>query len=122
MMRSRERGFGILGLMGMILLVGTLCAAAAMASTRSAAGSIKGVQRLQIQAAAEGAAVMIRQEAMTSGTLEIGECRVAVSPAADGSTQSLHMIVDLQSGPRTVHSRRYQAHVYDDRTIVEKMP
>lgn len=121
MMRSRERGFGILGLMGMILLVGTLCAAAAMASTRSAAGSIKGIQRLQIQAAAEGAAVMIRQNAMTSGSLEIGECRVAVSPA-DGSTQSLQMIVDLQAGPRTVHSRRYQAHVYDDRAIVEMMP
>lgn len=111
-MMNMQRGFGMLGLVALIALLGTLCAAASVASMRSATGSVRGIQRLRAQAAAEGAAVLLAAgEAPTSGTLMIGDCHIAIAAedATTSSTAAAHVTVELLAGTRTVFSRNYRA-------------
>lgn len=119
---SRKRGFGLLGLMGLIALLATLCAAVSISSMRSATGSLRGIQRLQTQAAAEGAAVLLATgDAASSGTIQIGEAQVLITPeTAAGETTATEtatsatasrLAVTLTAGDRVIFTRSFRATV-----------
>lgn len=110
-MINNQCGFGMLGLVAMIALIGTLCAAVSIASLRSATGSMRGSQKIVIQAAAEGAAVAINTgETPTSGTLTIGNCQVLLSPGQTEAATSgtVRMTVNLVASQRVAYSRNYR--------------
>lgn len=119
---SPRRGVGMLGLLSLIALLGTLCAAVSISSMRSATGSLRGIQRLQTQSAAEGAAVLLSTgDAPTSGAVQLGEARVNITPEtafADASTTSTdaatsatfsRLSVSLSAGNRIVYTRNFRA-------------
>lgn len=119
---SHRRGFGMLGLMSLIVLLGMLTAAVSISSMRSATGSLRGIQRLQTQAAAEGAAVLLAtNDAPSSGTIQIGEARVLITPepvGTDGATTATetatsatasHLLVSLTAGDRVIYTRNFRS-------------
>lgn len=116
----------MLGLMALIVLLATLCAAVSISSMRSATGSLRGIQRLQTQAAAEGAAVLLATgDAPTSGTMQIGEAEVMIMPEmtdADSTTTATdsagatsrtlsRLTVSLTAGDRVIYTRNFRAAV-----------
>lgn len=118
---SGRHGFGMLGLISLIALLGTLCAAVSISSMRTATGSLRGIQRLQIQAAAEGAAVLLSTgDAPTSGVLQMGETSVTIIPegavtdASASTTETAtsatlsRLSVSLSAGNRIVYSRSFR--------------
>ncbi len=117
---SQKRGFGMLGLLSLIALLATLCAAVSISSMRSATGSLRGLQRLQTQAAAEGAAVLLATgDAASSGTIKVGDVHVLITPetttgAVETTTsQSVtsatvsRLAVSLRAGERVTYSRNF---------------
>ena len=121
-MINNQRGFGMLGLVAMIALIGTLCAAVSMASLRSATGSMRGSQKIVIQAAAEGAAVALNAgETPTSGTLIIGNCQVFLSPDQSEAATSgtVRMTVNLIASHRIAYARNYRVTPAGPGTIIK---
>lgn len=112
---NRQRGFGMLGLSAMILVIVGLCAAVSVRSMYSARGSIRGIHSLQLQAAAEGAAVLLATGDVTaSSTITIGSCSVVIVPdgassAADASTSTSqsNITATLRLQDRNIASRKF---------------
>jgi len=73
----------MLGLISFIALMAVLTASVSISSMRSALGSSKVVERMQVQAAAEGAAVLLAAgDLPTSSTINIGDCAISITPTA----------------------------------------
>jgi hypothetical protein len=73
-----------------IALLATLCAGVLMASMHGYQAVDHGIQRLQLQAAAEGGAIFALEsekgEGLTSRTLNIGDCTIELSRAMTQDT------------------------------------
>jgi len=83
-LRSQTAGFGMLGLLSFIALMAMLTAAVSISTMRSALGSSRMVERVQVQAAAEGAAVLLAAGDVTSSsTIQIGDCDISITPIAE---------------------------------------
>ena len=120
---STNKGFGLVGLTAFILLIGTLCTIVSVSSLRSTQGSVRGINKLQTLAAAEGAAVLLAAgEAETSSSVRIGNCMVNILPADGSSTGSAILFTDLHVAGKVMFTRKYQATLQGNRPVLEVLP
>lgn len=120
---SATRGFGMLGLVGFIALMAAIGAALTVSTLRSVRGSIAGINKLQVLAAAEGAAVLVATgEAATSSTVTVGDCTVAITPADDGGTSAVLLQTNLAVAGRAIYGRQFIARPMESSYIVEVLP
>lgn len=108
-----KRGVSMAGFLPFMVLIGVLCAAVVETTMHSRKASGDAVMRLQTRMAAEGAALMVAKDSLTTGTLTVGDCEVAVS---DGGLQGTDKIIGLNvkfvSDPMKSYADNYTA-VFD---------
>lgn len=122
-MTSANRGFGLVGLLAFVLVIGTLCTALSVSSLRGTQGSIAGINKLQTLAAAEGAvALLAAGEAQTSSSVRLGNCVVNIRPTDDNSTGSAILSTDLHVAGKVMFNRKYRATLQGQRPALEVLP
>ena len=120
---ANNKGFGLVGLTAFVLVIGMLCTILSVSSLRSTQGSIRGINKLQTLAAAEGAAVLLASgEAETSSSVRIGNCVVHIQAADENSTGSAILSTDLQVKGKVMFTRKYQATLQGNRPMLEVLP
>ena len=120
---TSNKGFGLVGLTAFILAIGTLCTILSVSSLRSTQGSVRGINKLQTLAAAEGAAVLLAAgEAETSSSVRIGNCVVNIQAADENSTGSAILSTDPHVKGKVMFTRKYQSTLQGNRPVLEVLP